>query len=138
MSTKDVIHEMVKEAIIKDGWKITHDPYTIAYKDEHVYADLAAERVIAAERQGDKIVVEIKSFVGPSTIQDFKGALGQYRLYLFLLAETAPEYKLYLAISDVVYKTDFQREMIQLVIKQDKIPLIVVDINTKEIVKWIE
>ena len=26
---KDIFHQQVKNALIKDGWKITHDPLTI-------------------------------------------------------------------------------------------------------------
>jgi hypothetical protein len=41
-----------------------HRPFfTIRYKDVDLFADLAAEKPIAAERQGKKIVVEVKSFV---------------------------------------------------------------------------
>ncbi len=91
MAAKDSIHDAVKQALIKDGWMVTHDPYTIAYQGEYAYADLAAERPFAAERAGQKIIVEVKSFTGPSTIHDFKAALGQYMFYLRLLTEVAPE-----------------------------------------------
>lgn len=137
MAAKDIIHEAVKAALIKDGWTITHDPYTIRHNDELFYADLAAERPLAAERNGQKIVVEIKSFVGYSVIQDFKAALGQYILYLDILAETAPEYKLYLAVSDVVYHEDLNRDSIQLILDRRNIPLIVVDVANEEVVKWV-
>ena len=33
--------------------------------------DLAAERLIAAEKENQKIAVEIKSFLNPSTVTDF-------------------------------------------------------------------
>lgn len=137
MSAKDLIHNAVKNALIKDGWTITHDPFTLAYKGEFAYADLAAEKPFAAERGGDKIIVEVKSFVGISTLQDFKEALGQYRLYLLVLKEVAPEHKLYVAISDVTFQVSFQRSMIQLVIEADQIPLLVTDIDLEEVVQWI-
>ena len=103
MSAKDKIHDKVKTAIIKDGWTVTHDPFTIAYGDDTVFADLAAERPFTAERDGEKIIVEIKSFVGRSSIQDFKTALGQYMLYLPAIKELVPEYKLYVAIGEATY-----------------------------------
>jgi hypothetical protein len=53
----------------------------IKYEDAELYADLAAEKPIAAERQGQKIVVEIKSFAGKSLMYDFHNALGQYIVY---------------------------------------------------------
>ncbi|MEM1122330.1 MAG: element excision factor XisH family protein, partial [Bacteroidota bacterium] len=30
MAAKDIFHETVKEALVKDGWIITHDPLKIA------------------------------------------------------------------------------------------------------------
>lgn len=63
MPAKDTYHHAVKNALLKDGWTITADPYLIKYEDAELYADLAAEKPIAAERQGQKIVVEIKSFI---------------------------------------------------------------------------
>ena len=65
MPARDNIHEAVRNALTKDGWTITHDPYTIEYDGEFAYADLAAERPLAASKAGRMIVVEIKSFVGP-------------------------------------------------------------------------
>ena len=76
MPTRDAIHDAVKNALTKEGWVITDDPYTIEYEDATVFIDLGAERVIAAERNGEKIAVEIKSFVGPSAIHRYGIGLG--------------------------------------------------------------
>lgn len=43
--------------------------------------DLGAEKLLAAEREGEKIAVEIKSFLSPSAITDFHLALGQFLNY---------------------------------------------------------
>ena len=51
MAAADVIHDAVKNALIKEGWTITDDPFTIRYEDALLYADLAAERVLAAQRE---------------------------------------------------------------------------------------
>jgi len=134
---RDIIHYAVKAALINDGWIITADPFTIKDEDATVFADLAAERVVAAEKAGHKIIVEIKSFTGPSAMQDFKEALGQYQTYLPFLQELGLEHKLYLAVSDVVYTQIFQRPSIQLLVRWHKIPLIVVDTAAKEVVEWI-
>lgn len=137
MSAKDIIHDTVKNALIKDGWVITADPYTIKYGDDLFYADLAAERVIAAEQAGRKIIVEIKSFTGRSEIQDFKVALGQYRLYLPVILQVAPEYNLYLAISSLTYENALQREAVKLAIEYNQVSLLIVDLDQEVIVKWI-
>ncbi len=138
MPAKDIYHNEVKNALLKDGWTITADPYFIKYEDAELYADLAAEKPIAAQRQGQKIVVEIKSFVGRSLMYDFHGALGQYMVYRNLIQLTEPEYKLYLAIDDIVYKNFFQRKSIQLITNENKLLLIVVEMEKEEIMQWID
>lgn len=62
MSAEDAFHEVVKTALQKDGWKITHDPPLIQVGTIEMYVDLGAEKLIAAEREGEKIAVKIKSF----------------------------------------------------------------------------
>ena len=136
MPAKDVIHNAVKNALIKGQWIITDDPYTIEYEDAMVFVDLGAERVIAAERNGEKIAVEIKSFVGPSAIHDMELALGQYILYLSFLEVVEPDRKLYIAISETVYQNIFGRRSIQLLIQRNEVPLIVVNIAREEVVTW--
>ncbi|WP_293020707.1 MULTISPECIES: element excision factor XisH family protein [unclassified Moorena] len=85
MPKLDIIHKAVKNALIKDGWIITDDPYIIEYRKTKLYADLGAERPIAVQRNEQKLVVEVKSFVGTSKLQDLKEALGQYDIYRYLL-----------------------------------------------------
>ena len=50
MPAKDIYHDTVKAALIKDGWTITHDPLTIRLTRKKLYVDLGAERLIAAQR----------------------------------------------------------------------------------------
>jgi hypothetical protein len=137
MAKLDTIHEAVKNALIKDGWTITDDPYIIEYEEITLYADLAAERVIAAEREDRKIVVEIKSFLSPSRTQDFKVALGQYNLYLGLLEVTAPDRKFYLAVSDHTYSKYFRQKAIQVIAERYQLALLVVNLEREEVVTWI-
>lgn len=137
MPKLDLIHNVVKNALLKDGWSITDDPYVIQYRRTTLYADLGAERPIAAERDGQKLVVEAKSFVGASKIQDLKEALGQYDIYRYLLEVTAPDRKLYIAVSTIAYNTFFTQDVIQLILNRHQLPLIVVDIEAEEITQWI-
>lgn len=137
MPRLDIIHNAVKTALIKDGWTITDDPYVLKYRRTTLYADLGAERVISAQRNNQKLVIEIKSFVGVSKIQDLKEALGQLDIYSYLLEEIAPDRKLYLAISTNTYKNIFQQDIAQLILKKRKLPLIIVDLESEEITQWI-
>lgn len=137
MPALDAIHHAVKNALIKDGWVITADPYLVNYKGTKVYIDLAAEYPIAAERNGEKIAVEIKSFLGRSALRELEVALGQYLFYHRLLSFAEPERKLYLAIDDEIYRNLFQRPAIQDVINAEQIPLLVVNPSTEVIVTWL-
>ncbi len=98
MAARDVIHGAVKAALIKDGWTITDDPFAIAYKELGLEADLGAERIMAAEQGSWRIVVEIKSFLGPSPVHDLQQALGQYGMYRYCLKATGSDRALYMAI----------------------------------------
>lgn len=95
------------------------------------------QRTLAAERDGRKIVVEVKSFVGQSQTQDFKLALGQYNLNLGLLELTAPERKLYLAIDQRIYTKYFRGKAIEAVTERFQLALLVVNVKSEEIVTWI-
>ena len=137
MSARDAIHDTVKSALIGDGWTITADPYIIDYEDLTLFADLAAERAIAAERGDERIAVEIKSFLGPSEIREFEGALGQFQVYRGLLEVTDPTRKLFLAVSETVYEDFFQRPAIQLIVRRFQLALLVVNVAKQEVLEWI-
>ena len=66
MSAKDRYRDCVKNALIKDGWVITHDPLRLPWGKKDMYVDLGAETLLAAEKDQRRIAVEIKSFVGKS------------------------------------------------------------------------
>jgi hypothetical protein len=66
-----------------------------------------------------------------------KSALGQYEIYLTLLEVTEPERQLYLAISDKVFDEFFALEAIQVIVSRLRLRLIIVNLETEEIVRWI-
>jgi hypothetical protein len=134
---KDLIHDAVKNALIKSGWEITADQYTIEFKDSKVFADLAAELPIAADLGDRKIAVEVKSFLGPSPMRELESAIGQYRIYRCFMRVVAPDRKLYLGISDLAETRFFRKLSIQYLMRHEKLPLLVVNTTTEEIVKWI-
>jgi hypothetical protein len=84
MPVKDPYHDSLKQALINDGWIILKENYELKYRGGTLYLDLAAEKSIAASRGTQKILVEIKSFLGRSFIRDLQGAIGQYTADIFL------------------------------------------------------
>ncbi len=85
--------------MIADGWTITHDPFVLKWGTKDLFVDLGAERLLAADKAGQKIAVEVKSFSGASEINDLEKALGQFILYHDVLGESEPHRRLYLAIA---------------------------------------
>lgn len=136
MSSRDLIHDAVVQALVRDGWTITADPYVIRYDDVTLFADLAAERTLSATRGERRIVVEIKSFLAPSSMADFELALGQFLLYRGYLEQSDPEAELFLAVTNLIYSDFFQREAIQLIVKRFDLALLSVDVEREEIVAW--
>jgi len=137
MSAKDLFHDAVRRGLEKDHWKITDDPLELTWEEVKVKIDLAAERLIAAERDQQKIAVEIKSFISTSAISDFHTALGQFLNYRIMLEVNEPDHQLYLAIPLDAYETFFQSSFAQTSIERHQLKLIVYEPTAEEIVKWI-
>lgn len=137
MPAKDIYHEQVKSALIKDGWIITHDPLLIRLTKKKLYVDLGAEKIIAAERGTEKIAVEIKSFTRPSEMKDLEEALGQCVLYSRLLARYDPDRKVYLAISEDVYISVFEEEAGQILIEDGLLNVVTFDADQEVLVRWV-
>lgn len=137
MPRYDIYHNQVKQALIKDGWEITDDPFTLDYKGIRLYADLGAEKVIAAEKKNQKIVVEIKVFNSPSLITELEKTIGQYNVYRSLIKRIAPKRLLYLAITEDVYEDFFCLEPIQEIVSDQDIDLIIFNPDLEVITQWI-
>lgn len=137
MPAKDLFHDTVRTALQKAGWNITHDPLSIRVGGVEVSIDLGAEKLIAAEKNGQKIAVEVKSFAGPSAIFEFHTALGQCLNYRQALEEIEPERVLYLAVPSDTYDTFFALQFIQTAVQRHQLRLIVYETKNEVITKWI-
>ena len=137
MSAKDIVHEIVREALEKDGWVITHDPLFLRVSENiGMFLDLVANKVIIANRETLKIAVEVKSFVGLSAVTDFHLAIGQFLNYRLALEELEADRILYLAIPDDIYHNFFQDSFIQKVIDNYSIKLLIINPQQGGIILW--
>ena len=136
MPAKDVYHDTVCIALMKDGWTITDDPLILKIGERSTFIDLGAEKLIAAERDHEKIAVEIKSFLSPSPIKDLENAWGQFFLYARALQKKESDRSLYLAVSRNTLDTLFQEEAGQLLLEEPYFRMIVFDPNSEEILQW--
>lgn len=136
MSAKDAFQAIVVTALQRDGWLITHDPYPLQAGSFDLAIDLGAEKVVAAERGERKIAVEIKSFLGPSKISAFYGALGQFIAYRAALQVQEQERMLYLAVPSSVYELFFATSFIQALVQQNQLYLLSYDLEQEVIERW--
>jgi hypothetical protein len=137
MTARDTTHSIVRNALEKEGWTITHDPYYLKVGGVEFYIDLGAEMIIAAERDHQKIAVEVKSFLGASSISEFHTALGQFINYRYALEENDPERILYLAVPLDIYDEFFTLQFIEKVIQKSALKLIIYQELEEAISQWI-
>lgn len=135
---KDFYHDNVRIALEKDNWLITHDPYAIKIDEVGYEIDLGAELLIAAEKDNARIEVEVKSFVGPSTINEFHKAVGQFNDYYVALEIQDPERVLFLAIPEEVWLRFFQKRVIQKSLERIRAKIVVYNPDENRIVEWIK
>ncbi len=136
---KDLFHNIVKEALIKDNWVVTDDPLTLLSRAEGgISTDLGAEKMIVAERELVKIAVEVKSFINPSMIHDFLRASGQYNGYNIVIKYKQIDRILYLAMPIFAYEKLITYDFINAIIENVSIKFILFDEQEKTIIKWIE
>ena len=138
MPKQDVFHQLVKDALTREGWTITHDPYPLRYGEHNLFVDLGAEAPIGAEKDGRKIAVEVKSFLGRSEVSDLERALGQFLLYRFLLSRVEPDRVLYLAVPEETHLSLFDPADGRDLVAEQGIRLLVFGPDQGVILRWIE
>jgi hypothetical protein len=132
-----LVHDVVRTALEKEGWQITADPYEINVDDVEFEIDLAAEQLLAATREEQKIAVEVKSFISASNVSDFHTALGQFLNYRDALEIVEPDRQLYLAVREPIHESFFKRRFIVAAIQRYQLRLIIYDVQREVIVQWL-
>ena len=54
MPARDFYHDVVKSALIADGWTITDDPLKLHVGKKDLFVDLGAERLLAADKEAGR------------------------------------------------------------------------------------
>ena len=134
---RDLFHNIVRTALEKDGWIITDDPLSIRCGGVDIQIDLGIEKVIAAQKEKEKIAVEIKNFVSASKISEFHMALGQFINYRTALRSEEPERILYLAVPSIIYNDFFNLPFTLTVVNENHLKIIIYDIDKEEIIQWL-
>ena len=137
MPAADRYHQNVQNSLEKEGWTITDDPYRLHLGNVTLYADLGAERILAAERGIDKIAVEIKTFLGASPMADLEQAIGQYSLYEDVIAQIDANRRVVLAIPIAAWNKLFSQDIGQLALRKRFRFAFVFNPELEEIIRWL-
>lgn len=137
MPVPDLYHDAVKNALVKDGWTITHDPFKLPVGVRDSFVDLGAQKLVAAEKGTRKIAVEIKSFLSPSLLQDLERALGQFTLYRAFLSRVDPDRTLYLALPEATMEGIYADKIADVLLADKLVEIVTFDPDEEVIVRWI-
>jgi hypothetical protein len=137
LPAKDIYHDTVKTALIKDGWTVTHEQMHLKWGAKDMYIDLGAEKFMAAEKNGRKIGVEVKTFVGPSEMSELQKSLGQFIIYHDVLEKLEPDRKIYLAVPNEIFSNLFEEPIGKLLLDNERLRLIIFDPVEEVILQWI-
>ncbi len=130
MPARDLFHQPFRNALEKDGWRITHDPHVVRFDRHDFNIDLSAEKA------GRKIAIEIQDAVGAFEVEDLAKALGEFILYRSVLATQEPDRVLYLAVQDVTFHEGFGEQMGSMLIEELGLGLIVYNERSEKILSW--
>ena len=136
---KDFFHQAVRNSLIEDKWAITADPYRLILSKRVLEIDVSADKIIAAEKGFDKIAVEVKSFLKESFIYEFYTALGQYLVYETFLARQEPDRQLFMAVSDEIFTTRFEKDDdVLFICRKFNIKVLIFNKLTHTVESWIK
>jgi len=134
---RDLIHFAIRRALEKDGWLVTDDPLTIVSERTRFYIDIGARKFLTAEKNQEKIAVEIKTLESRSILEPFYCALGKFCVYRKAIKDGGHDRKLYLGISETSHNRLTKIQIFAKIIEEFKVNLIIVDLETEKIITWI-
>jgi XisH protein len=133
MPRKDIYHDTVVKALKKGGWIIESEQALLIIENRQLWVDL---RVSNAEIQRT-ILVEVKSFISASQVEDLANAVGKYVMYRAIIEDNELDEELYLAIPQSAYDGIFSEHLGQLLLRKLSIKLVVFDVNSERLIQWL-
>jgi hypothetical protein len=103
-----------------------------------IFVDLGAEEVIVAEKNGEKIAIEVKTFSNPSFMTALYEAIGKYAVYLKALKLDESDRVLYLAMPEDVYDRYSKEPLFIGSLEDGNVNLILFETSIEKITRWIK
>jgi hypothetical protein len=136
MPALDHCHPQIVRALEKDGWAVDSLPVTLSNELRSFVVDIRATRQTNGARQ-TILLAEVKCFAGrDATTTELYVAIGQYMMYRAMLSELRQNIPLVLAVPEQVFAHIFDSVALK-AIADGRISMIVVDLTSERIVRWL-
>ena len=137
MPTQDLYHDVVRDALRKDGWRITHTALQLKAVAESSTGELWEGPWLVADKDERKVAVAVNSFVGRSSPADIIQTWRQLALSRPRLHAMDSDRVVYLAIRQATYSACFGETEGDLLLDKEHMQLIVFDPGSEVIVQWV-
>jgi hypothetical protein len=137
MPTRDLYHDVVRDALRKDGWRITHTALQLKAQAESSAGDLWEGPWLIADKDERKVAVAVRSFVGRSHLADIIQTWAQLGLSRPRLHAMDSDRVVYLAVRQATYSACFAGTEGERVLAKEHMQLLVFDPRAEVIVQWV-
>ncbi len=137
MPTQDLYHDIVRDALRQDGWRITHTTLQLKARAASSAGELWEGPWLIADKDERKVAVVVSSFVGRSNLTDITQTWRQLRLSRPQLHDMDSDRVVYLAVRQATYSACFGGTEGDLLLEKEHMQLIVFDPRAEVIVQWV-
>ena len=137
MPTQDLYHDVVRDALRKDGWRITHTALQLKARAESGAGELWEGPWLIADKDERKVAVAVNSFVGRSSPADLTQMWSQLALARLQLHAMDADRVVYLAVRQATYSACVAGTEGDLLLAKEHMRLIVFDPRAEVIVQWV-
>ena len=139
MPARNIYHDAVVQALVADGWTVTHDPLTVSFGGKDLFVDLAAERVtIAAESAGIRLRSKSRVSRVHRRVATCKKRWGNTTFIERCWQKRNRWRVLYLAVPRRIRDSLLAEPFGQLIVSRLRLRLLVFDEQKQRVVQWIE
>jgi hypothetical protein len=133
MPAKDAYHDIVVNALKKDGWDVINEQVRLVIGDRWMWVDIQADKI----DEKLSVLIEVKGFENiPSPIAYLQSVVGQYMIYRVILDYLEWEHPLYLSVPDHAFNDILGEEIGVEVIKQVGMKILTFSVEREEIIQW--
>jgi hypothetical protein len=137
MPTQDMYYDAVKNALRKDGWRVTYTDFPLKSRASSHAEGRWDGPLLAAEKDERRVAVAVNSFIGRSNLTDIQQTLQPLAISRLLIHAIEPDRVLYLAIRQATYSACFPGDEGEQWLVSEPLQLLVFYPRTETILQWV-